>query len=201
MLGEGRQWFDRYLRGEQNGIDKKPPVEVAPVAWKRKTRGYAAPSAIVNAGAGSGVDVFGPGKSHGTTIASSGRVVVSYPTPPGARAADVFGSPSIKITATATGGWSRLVAILTAKTKDGRTIVISGGGVPTIQGKHTYTIRMINQMTLIPAGATLSITLGSSSLAQDPGDLLYLQLPMPAAARLNVGNRVSLNLPEVLPGY
>ena len=60
---------------------------------------------------------------------------------------------------------------------------------------------MISQMTLVPAGAELSLTLGSSSLAQDPGDLLYLQLPMPDAARLTISGRVSLLASTVEPGY
>jgi predicted acyl esterase len=46
MMTEGRQWFDRYLRGVANGIDKKPAVEVAPVDWKGTTHGYSAPSRI-----------------------------------------------------------------------------------------------------------------------------------------------------------
>ena len=194
MLGEGRQWFDRYLLGVQNGIDKKPPVEVAPVVWKGKTHGYASPDKIATGELD--VRIYGRGK----TIAASGRVVLNV----GSQAPsgfDVYTAPAVNVTATANGGWSRLVAILTAKTKDGRTIVVSGGGVPTTAGKRTYTIRMISQMTLIPGGAKLSLTLGSSSLAQDPGDLLYLQLPMPDAARLTITGRVSLLTSTVRPGY
>src|SRR2546429_260751 len=31
---EVRAWFDRFLKGIPNGIDKRPPVEVAPVPWR-----------------------------------------------------------------------------------------------------------------------------------------------------------------------
>ena len=110
-------------------------------------------------------------------------------------------APLVQLTATASGGWSRLVAILTAKTKDGKMVVVSGGGVPTTPGKHNYAIKLITQMTLVPAGAKLYLTIGSSSLAQDPGDLLYLQLPMPATARLTITGRVSLSTLVVQPGY
>ena len=196
MMTEGRQWFDRYLRGEQNGIDKKPPVEVAPVVWKGKTRGYASPDKIANGE----LRVFTTGPRR-TAISSSGRVVFTKLGLAGSGGLDVFGSPAVHVTGTATGGWSRLVAILTATTRDGKSIVISGGGVPTVPGKHMYTIRMISQATYIPAGARLAITLGSSSLAQDPGDLLFLQLPMPAPARLTITGGVSLSSPTVQPGY
>ncbi len=113
----------------------------------------------------------------------------------------IVGAPELSVRATTTGDWSRLVAVMTARTKAGKTIVVSGGGVPTPPGKRTYKIRMISQMTLIPAGASISVTLGSSSLAQDPADLLYLQLPMPPAARLTV-NVLSAHLTfGTAPGY
>ena len=197
MMTEGRQWFDRYLRGEENGIDKKPPVEVAPLAWAGKTRGYVAPSAIAKGW------ILAPNFGHvrsskPVTIAASGRLVLTGSL--GAGAVDVFRSPLVKVTATATGGWSRLVAVLSAKTSGGKTIVVSGGGVPTAPGKHTYTIQMISQLTVVPKGATVSLTLGSSSLAQDPGDLLYLQLPMAPSARLTIDPRVSLSVVRAEPG-
>jgi hypothetical protein len=105
------------------------------------------------------------------------------------------------VTATASGGWSRLVAVLTAVTKGGKTIVISDGGVPTRAGKHVYAIQLIQQMTFVPAGSRLVVTLGSSSLAQDPANLTYLQLPMAPAARLSVIGRVGLSVSNVEPGY
>jgi hypothetical protein len=93
------------------------------------------------------------------------------------------------------------VAVLTAKTKAGKTIVVSAGGVPTRPGKHNCVIRLISQMTYVPAGAHLTLTLGSSFLAQDPADLLYLQLPIPDAARLTITGRVNLSNLVVEPGY
>ena len=197
MMAEGLQWFDRHLRGVHNRIDRKPPVEVAPLDWKGKARGYVAPWAIAQGW------ILAPNFGHvrsskPVTITASGRLVLEGSL--GTGAVDVFRSPLVKVTATAAGGWSRLVAILSAKTPDGKTIVISGGGVPTIAGKHTYTISMISQLTVVPDGATVSLTLGSSSLAQDPADLLYLQLPMASAARLTIDPRVSLSVVRAEPG-
>jgi hypothetical protein len=87
------------------------------------------------------------------------------------------------------GGWSRLVAVLTAKPRRGKTILVSEGGINTagMSGTHTLTIRMIDDATLIPRGSTLTLTLASNSLAHDPGNLLYLELPMPAAAKISLG--------------
>ena len=167
MLIEGRRWFDHYLLGAQNGIEKKAPVEVAPVAWKGTTRGYPSPTKI--AAPAIRATLTEPSRS----ISPEGRIVLALPASKRIEGRtstnySLFGQPALTVTANASNGWSRLVAVLTARTKNGSTIVISGGGVPTTSGKRTYTIRMISQMTLIPAGAKLSVTLGSSSLAQDP---------------------------------
>jgi hypothetical protein len=82
------------------------------------------------------------------------------------------------------------VAVLTATPRQGKPIVVSEGGINTsgMHGTRTLTIRMIDDATLIPRGAKLTLTLGSSSLAQDPGNLLYLDPPMPAGAKVSVGS-------------
>ena len=78
---------------------------------------------------------------------------------------------------------------LTAKPRRGKTIVVSEGGVNTsgMSGSHTLTIRMIDDATLIPRGSRLTLTIASSSTAQDPGNLLYLDLPMPSTAKVTLG--------------
>jgi pimeloyl-ACP methyl ester carboxylesterase len=199
MMTEGRQWFDHYLLGAANGIERKPAVEVAPVAWKGRTRGYTSPNAIANAS--NGTFTFG----SKTTIGPSGRFVtpgLPLPGPRNSTAVAVFGAPTVTVRATASAGWSRLVTVLTAKTKSGQTIVVSGGGVPTRPGTYRYTIRLISQMTLVPRGAKVSLTFGSSSLAQDPADLLYLQLPMPEGARLTLyPQSIKIQVPIVSRGY
>ena len=98
----------------------------------------------------------------------------------------MFGSPVVNVAATASGGWSRIVAVLTARTPTGKEIVVAGGGVPARPGKRTYRIVLGDQVTFIPRGSRLTVTIGSSSLAQSPGNLLYLDLPFAAGARLVV---------------
>jgi hypothetical protein len=79
--------------------------------------------------------------------------------------------------------------VLTAKPRRGKTIVVSEGGINTsaMSGTHTLTIRMIDDATVIPKGSTLTLTLASSSLAQDPNNLLYLDPAMPAGAKVLLG--------------
>jgi hypothetical protein len=56
-----------------------------------------------------------------------------------------------------------------------------------LRGAHRLTIRLVDDATLIPRRAKLTLTLASNSLAQDPGNLLYLDLPMPAKAKVSLG--------------
>ena len=102
-------------------------------------------------------------------------------------ALEVFGRPLVKVTATAAGGWPRLVAVLTARTPARKEIVVASGGVPTTAGRRTYTIRMVDQATFVPKGSRFAVTVASSSSAQNPANLLYLDLPMPAGARVTLG--------------
>jgi fermentation-respiration switch protein FrsA (DUF1100 family) len=126
-----------------------------------------------------------------STFAKTGKAVRSAPL---RQAVEVYGSPTIKTSAAASGGWSRLVAVLTARTPQGKEIVVAAGGVPTKRGAQKLTIKLSSQATFIPRGSRLTLTLGSSSLAQSSANLLYLDLPMPPSARVRVGSAV-LTLP------
>jgi predicted acyl esterase len=128
------------------------------------------------------------------SFAQPGRFQVALPRL--ARPVEVFGSPVVQVTANATGGWSRIVAVLSARTPAGKEIVVAGGGVPARAGKRTYRIVLGNQATFLPKGSRLTVTIGSSSLAQSPANLLYLDLPFPSAARLAVTGG-SLRLPQL----
>ena len=94
------------------------------------------------------------------------------------------------------GGWERLVAVLTARTPKHKVIVVSEGGVNTMRlvGKRALTIKLISDATLIPRGSKLTLTLATSSLAQNPANLLYLNLPQPPGAKVTLGP-VRLDLP------
>jgi predicted acyl esterase len=184
MLREGRQWFDRFLRGVRNGIDAKPPIVLADEG-RATTRSFRTlpPSAT-------STTTFTPRR----TIAPGGKVVVR--TAPQARRTEIFGSPTVRVSADVRGGWSRLVAVLVARAPGGKEVIVSAGGVPTAAGSRTYTIRLLDQATVVPRGARYELTLASSSTAQSTGNLLYLDLPMAAGSRLTV-KRVDLRLPSL----
>jgi predicted acyl esterase len=109
-------------------------------------------------------------------------------------AIEIYGTPTVRTSIAASGGWSRLVAVLTARTPAGKEILVSAGGVPTKPGAQSVTIQLLNQATYIPRGSRLTLTLASSSTAQAPTNLLYLDLPMAPTARARVGTAV-LKLP------
>jgi fermentation-respiration switch protein FrsA (DUF1100 family) len=184
MLTEGARWFDRYLRGDTAAPLAKP-VAISPESWRGKPVRFAGlPKVATTRTAFAGKAAFG----------QPGRYVRALPRL--ARATEVFGSPVVRVSANATGGWSRIVAVLGARTPAGKEIVVAGGGVPARPGARTYRIVLGSQATFLPKGSRLTLTIGSSSLAQSPGNLLYLDLPFPSTARLAVTGG-SLGLPHL----
>jgi predicted acyl esterase len=182
LMARAREWFDCWLASA--ACDSPPAsVYVAPEGFTGQVprRGATLPPVSPNVVAFPGVSTF----------AKSGKAVRSAPL---RKAVEVYGSPTLKTSLAASGGWSRLVAVLTARTPQGKEIVVSAGGVPTKPGVQKLTIRLASQATFIPRGSRLTLTMGSSSLAQSTSNLLYLDLPMPATARVRVGNAV-LTLP------
>ena len=176
MLAASAQWFERFLRGDTSAPLAKP-VAVSPENWRgQPTRFAGLPNVVTGNG--------GAFRARGGGIAQAGRfrfrlARLTKPT-------EVFGSPTVQVTATARGGWSRIVAVLSARTPAGKEIVVGGGGVPTRAGSRTYRISLSDQATFLPKGSQLTLTIGSSSLAQNPANLLYLDLPFPSTARLAV---------------
>jgi pimeloyl-ACP methyl ester carboxylesterase len=171
----GVRWFLRYLVGAPASFAQ---VSLAPSPWRGKLRAYSALPAtrplVVRLG---GTDsLSGPGRAQRTSGPLTGKV-------------ETFGPPQLKVTARLRGGWSRLVSVLTAKPPRKPEIVISEGGVNTsgLSGTRKLTINLIDVAALIPRGSRLQLTLASSSLAQSPSNLLYLNFPMPAAARVSLG--------------
>ncbi len=184
MLAEGARWYDRFLRGDTSAPLAKP-VAISPESWKGQPVRFAGlPKTVTTRTA----------FAAKATFAQPGRLQRTLPRL--TRSTEVFGSPVVEVTANATGGWSRIVAVLSARTPAGKEIVVAGGGVPTRAGSRTYRIVLGNQATFLPKGSRLTLTIGSSSLAQNPGNLLYLDLPFPSAARLAVTGG-SLSLPRL----
>jgi predicted acyl esterase len=182
LMAKVRAWFDCHLRG--SGCDgAQESVYVAPENFTGQVarRGTLPPV--------SPTFVSFPGV---TTFARSGKAVRTSTRLP--KAIEIYGTPTVQATIAASGGWSRLVAVLTAHTPGGKEILVSIGGVPTKTGAHELTIRLVNQATFVPKGSRLTLTLASSSTAQSASNLLYLDLPMAQSAKARVGTAV-LKLP------
>jgi hypothetical protein len=189
MLAEGARWFDRFLRGDTAAPLAKP-VAISPERWKgQPTRFAVVPKPVVRRASRFAIRAAGR-----AGIAQGGRYRIPVQSPN--RATEVFGSPTVDVTANATSGWSRIVAVLSARTRAGKEIVVAGGGVPARPGKRTYRIALGSQATFLPKGSKLTLTIGSSSLAQSPGNLLYLDLPFSPGARLVVTGG-KLRVPEL----
>jgi fermentation-respiration switch protein FrsA (DUF1100 family) len=175
VLAAGKGWFTRYLLGVAGAA---APVSLAPDPWRGRAYTF---QTFPRTRA---VRFAFPGRNTITGVAKAARTSGRLRTP-----VETFGSGNVRLTAKLSGGWSRLVAVLTARTPRRKTIVVSEGGVNTagMRGTHKLAIRLLSDATLIPRGSKLTLTLASSSLAQDPGNLLYLELPMPARARVSLG--------------
>ncbi len=190
MLAEGARWFDRFLRGDTTRPLAKP-VAIAPERWRGQPVRFAGlPKVVVRRPGSLRINTI-PARA---SIEQSDRYLIRVLRP--SRALEIFGSPIVELRATASGGWSRIVAVLSARTPAGREIVVGGGGVPTRAGTRTYRIALNDQATFLPKGSRLTLTIGSSSLAQNPGNLLYLDLPFASTARLRVTGG-TVRIPEL----
>jgi esterase/lipase len=182
VVDQGTAWFNCYLRALP--CARSAPIRVAPEAWKGRAATFstlprARSLALVLRGA--------------STLAASSKVVRSIRL--SRRKLETFGGGTVTLTARFRA-WPRLVAVVTATTRSGQEIVVTEGGINTrgLSGKHRLSIRLISQATVIPRGSRLTLTLASTSVAQDAANLLYLNLPMPRNARLSVGP-VKVSLP------
>ena len=182
LLTKMRAWFDCYLRetgcdGAQSSV-YLVPENFAGQAVRRGTLPPVSPTFV----SFPGVTTFGQ-KGKAARTSSRQR-----------KAIEIFGTPTVKVSIAATGGWSRLVAVLTARTPAGNEIVVSAGGVPTKPGAQNVTIDLASQATFVPQGSRFTLTLASSSATQPSTSQLYLDLPMRPSARARVGTAV-LKLP------
>jgi hypothetical protein len=181
VLAEGADWFDRFLKDTQNGIDRRPPVELA-----------AQPFA--EAGAHS-YPARPPTKTLSWTLGGSstlvGNAAASRPVRLPAFLLETFGAPTVKVTVA--GSFPHLIATLNARLPDGTEEVVSQGGLaltPSLK-PHTVTIRLAAFATTLPAGTKLSLTFSPVTTGSN---VVYLLSSVQNDARIVVGKAV-LRLP------
>jgi len=178
-FGEAVQWFDRYLKGTANGIDKKPAVELAHDPWNGSTTSYAGlpPTKFTS--------VALPGT---TTMQSPGGKVER-----GARLTggphETFGDSTVTVRYSGAKSWDRLVAVLTVA---GDNTPISAGGTKISGANGVATIRLMNESVLVPAGKRLVVTIGATSTVQSSANALYLDDVQPGSS-ITIG-RMTLKL-------
>jgi predicted acyl esterase len=184
VLPEARGWFDRYLKGLPNGIDRRPRIEVAPDPWTGRTFHYRRLPAHRT------LRLAFPGRA---AIGSSGKVARTRPR---LRArTETFGAPVLRVSLASPNGWPQVVAVLSALTPQGKELVVSEGGARVHLGKRPkqVRIRLISQVTAIPSRSRLRLTIAATSTAQSSANLLYFA-GIPRSKRLMVGT-ATLSVP------
>jgi predicted acyl esterase len=181
---ELRAWFDRFLKGLPNGIDKRPPVEIAPDPWRRPTASFRALPKTRT------LRFSFPTRS---VLTADGKVAR---TTKRVRHLETFGKPlvSVRVQPGPTG-YKHLVAVLSALTPSGKEIVVADGGADTSSAtsRGRVTIALQNEVTSIPRGSRLRVTLGARSTVQNIANLVYL-IPVPDGSRATVRG-LTLTLP------
>jgi esterase/lipase len=177
-LGLAVKWFDRFLKGQQNGVDK-PVVELAHDPWDGKTTVFrsAPPTKVVS--------VALPGTS--AMSGANARVVRSVRITGGPH--ETFGDSTVVVHYSGASGWDHLVTVLAVA---GNPTPITAGGAKVTGTSGTVKIQLMDEAVRIPAGKKLVLYLSSTSLAQDPGDSLYINAVQPSS-QITIGS-VTLNL-------
>ena len=185
LVSKSAAWFDCYLRQRNcNAVPKRFSLAPASLFRGKILESQTLPRTV-------NTQFRLPGSR---IVERAGKVTRTTRRLP--NAFETFGAPSVRLTVTPRKGWSRLVAVLSALSPDGE-VVVGDGGVPLSGSKtRTVTIRLSDQVTYLEKGSRLRLTFGSSSLAQSPSNLLYLDLPMSQGANVRLGS-ATLALPRL----
>jgi alpha-beta hydrolase superfamily lysophospholipase len=178
-FGEAVKWFDRYLRNVSNGVESKPSIVLAHDPWDGKPTSYKTLPATKT------ISVTLPGVT--TMSGATGEVVRSARITGGPH--ETFGDSSVVVRYSGAKNWDRLVAVLAVA---GNSTPITAGGVKLTAASGKVTIKLMNEAVRFAAGKKLVLYLSSTSIAQDPGDALYLAAVQPGA-EITIG-RVTLNV-------
>lgn len=184
VLDLSTRWYDRFLKGIPNGVDKERPVQVASDPWSGKTASFARPPTAKT------LTLVSQARSG---LSARGKVVRTFTLPK--RNLEQFGAPVIRITASTATEWPHLVAVLTSVDARGQETVLTEGGTITGLGKKARTVsfKLISTANLLRRGTKLRVYLGGTSTVQNVANLLYLKL-VPDDSQLTIG-KVSVTLP------
>jgi esterase/lipase len=176
--GEALKWFDRYLKGSAASL---PPsvVELGHDPYDGKTTTYRSTPTTKT------ISLTLPGTT--TMSGATGKVQRSVRFTGGPH--ETFGGSTVTVAYSGAQSWDHLVAVLAIS---GNPSPITAGGVKLSASSGTATITLMNEAVRIPAGKKLVLTLGSTSLGQNPANALYLSAVQPGA-EITIG-RATLRL-------
>lgn len=141
VLTQGLAWYDHYLRGQPNGIDKTPPVTVAAATGTKRASYAGLPKTkVITVG------------FRGTSLRRTG--------PAFRQPLETFGVSLLKVQVRKVVQYPRLVATVFA----GNRVITHGAIVPKV---GLQTIRLANYVQFLPRGTRLSVTFGPSSGSAD----------------------------------
>jgi esterase/lipase len=138
-------WFDHYLEGAPNGIDRSKPVTVAAASGPKRVSYAGLPKTKTI-----------PVGFRGTALRRTGA---SFRQP-----VETFGVSLLKVQVRKVSHYPRLVATVSA----GGKVLTHGAIVPKV---GLQTIRLANYVQYVPKGAKFSVAFGPSSAN---GDVAYL---------------------------
>jgi len=141
VMAQGVAWFDHYLSGAPNGIDRSKPVTIAAAKGAKRASYAGLPK----------TKVVGVG-FRGTTLRRTG---VAFRQP-----LETFGVSLLKVQVARVTNYPRLVATVFA----GNRVITHGAIVPKV---GLQTIRLANYVQYLPRGTRLSVVFGPSSGSAD----------------------------------
>ena len=144
VLAQGLAWYDHYLKGAPNGIDKAKPVTIAAATGSKRTS-YAGIPKTKNVGVG----------FRGTSLVRTGP---RFQAP-----LETFGTSLLKAQVRKVSNYPRLVAVVLA----GNRVITHGAIKPKV---GLQTIRLASYVQYLPKGTRLTVRFGGDG----GPDLAYL---------------------------
>ena len=141
VMAQGVAWFDHYLKGLPNGIDKAPPVTIAAATGSKRVSYTGIPKTKVI-----------PVGFRGTALRRTGA---SFLQP-----VETFGVSLLKVQVKKVSHYPRLVATIMAGSK-----VITHGAIAPKVGLQT--IRLANYVQYVPKKTRFSVVFGPASAGSD----------------------------------
>ncbi len=134
VLAQGLAWYDHYLKGLPNGIDRSKPVTIAAASGDKRAS-YAGVPPTKNVGLG----------LRGTTLRRTGPRLRS--------SLETFGVSTLKVQVRKLSNYPRLVAVVLA----GNRVITHGAIKPRV---GLQTIRLANYVQYLPKGTRLTVRFG-----------------------------------------